>query len=43
MEVDTLKKRCFWDSHGLSPEALEESEKADEESKNLKRITRGLI
>ena len=32
-----FKKRCFWDSHGLSPEALEESvKKADEESKNLK-------
>jgi len=33
MEVDTLKKDVFWDSHGLSPEALEESvKKADEES-----------
>ena len=31
MEVDSLKKDVFWDSHGLSPEALEESvKKADE-------------
>ena len=37
MEVDTLKKRCFWGFTWLSPEALEESvKKADEESKNLK-------
>ena len=37
MERDTLKKDVFFDSHGLSPEELEErGKKADEESKNLK-------